>query len=97
MLTYEDVKAAGKLWEGQYAAIPEATRDSMMAYVEDRREPSGFLSAVICNNLINAVCKADKHNFLVIKEIAQWFYNVAPERCFGSPEKMSSWLKREAA
>lgn len=97
MLTYEDVKAAGKLWNDQYSVIPEATREAMVEYVENRREPGGFLSAVICNNLINAVGRADKHNLLVLKEIVQWFYNVAPSCCFGSPEKMSSWLKNEAA
>lgn len=93
MLTYDDVKAAGKLWDGQYAVIPETTRESMMAYVEDRREPGGFLSAVICNDLINAVCRADKDNLFVIKEIVQWFYNVAPMGCFGGKQKMVLWLK----
>lgn len=91
-MTYEIYKAEGQLFAGEYAAIPEDMRESMMRYVEERKEPGGFLTAVIQNNLINAVCRADKHNLLLIKEYAQWFYNVAPAPCSGSPEKMSSWL-----
>lgn len=92
-LTYQDAKAAGGLWEGQYEAIPQVTREGMMAYVEDRKEPGGFLSAVICNDLLNAVCRADRENLVVLKEIVQWFYNVAPMGCSGSKQKMALWLK----
>lgn len=89
---YEIYKAEGRLFEGEYAAIPEGMREGMMRYVEDRKEPGGFLTAVISNNLIDAVCRADKANLPVIKECAQWFYNIAPSPCAGSPEKMRMWL-----
>ena len=92
-MTYEIYKAEGQLFAGEYAAIPQDMRESMMRYVEERREPGHFLTAVIQNNLINAVCRADKHNLLLIKEYAQWFYNVAPAPCAGSPEKMRIWLE----
>lgn len=96
MLTYEDMKNAGVLFEGDYARIPENMRDSMIAYVEEYREPGGFLSAVIRNDLLNAVCRADNRNLSLIKEYTQWFYNVAPMGCFGSPEKMKAWLLRKS-
>lgn len=91
-MTYAIYKAEGRLFEGEYAAIPEDMREGMTRYVEERVEPGGFLTAVIQNNLLGAACKADKHNLLLIKEYAQWFYNVAPSGCSGSPEKMRAWL-----
>jgi hypothetical protein len=91
-MTYDFYKAEGRLFEGEYAAIPEDMRESMTRYVEERKEPGGFLSAVIRNDLLDAVCRADRHNLLLVKEYAQWFYNVAPAGCHGSPEKMKAWL-----
>jgi len=92
MTEYDFIKESGLLFEGEYAAIPEDMREGMTRYVEERKEPGGFLSAVIRNDLLNAVCRADKHNLLLVKEYAQWFYNVAPAECHGSPEKMKAWL-----
>ena len=91
-MTYEIYKADGRLFEGEYAAIPKDMQEGMTQYVENRTEPGGFLSAVIRNDLLDAACRADKHNLLLIKEYAQWFYNVAPSGCAGSPEKMRAWL-----
>ena len=94
-MTYEIYKADGRLFEGEYAAIPKDMQEGMTQYVENRTEPGGFLSAVIRNDLLDAACRADKHNLLLIKEYAQWFYNVAPSPCAGSPEKMRAWLAGE--
>lgn len=91
-MTYDIYKTQGRLFEGPYAAIPEDMRESMTRYVEERKEPGGFLAAVIQNNLVDAVCRADKHNLLLVREYAQWFYNVAPAPCAGSPGKMREWL-----
>jgi hypothetical protein len=91
-MTYDFYKSEGRLFEGQYAAIPDDMREGMTRYVEERKEPGGFLSSVIRNDLLDAVCRADKRNLLLVKEYAQWFYNVAPGGCAGSPEKMKVWL-----
>lgn len=94
-MNYEIYKADGRLFEGQYESIPKDMRDGMTRYVEDRKDPGGFLSAVIRNDLLDAACRADRTNLPLLREYAQWFYNVAPYGCAGSPEKMRAWLGSE--
>lgn len=57
--TYDDYKASGLLFDGEYAHIPEDMRDAMIRYVEEKTLPGDFLQAVITNDLLNAVCRAD--------------------------------------
>lgn len=76
-----------------YDRIPERLMISMKGYVEQRRRPGHFLSAVICNNLTEAVGRADDESLSVIADIVGWFYNKAPSDCWGSPQKMEDWLK----
>lgn len=91
--TYDDYKAAGTLFDYDYAYIPEDMRDAMIRYVEDRIPPGHFLTAVITNNLVDAVGRADARNLTLLKQYVQWFYNVAPSACYGSVQKMKSWVE----
>ena len=77
--------------------IPKQTMDGLRAYIEDSRNPGGFLTSVLENNLINAVCRADRKNSEALKEIVKWVYNCAPGKCWGSKDKVKAWLKRAAA
>tara|TARA_R100000808_G_scaffold23460_1_gene52091 strand:+ start:3956 stop:4225 length:270 start_codon:yes stop_codon:yes gene_type:complete len=77
--------------------IPKQTMDGLKSYIEERRNPGGFLTSVLENNLINAVCRADRKNTEALRTIVQWVYNCAPGRCWGSKDKVEAWLKREAA
>ena len=75
----------------QYS-IPERMRGSITRYIEDRVIPGGFLQAVICNNLSEAVGRADDENIRNLPAYCNFFYNYAPSQCWGSPEKMAKWL-----
>lgn len=78
-------------FEGQYAEIPEHMQAALRAYVLEGRWPCGFLTAVICNDLRNAVGRADETNLPLLKLYVQWFYNVAPIVCWGSAQNMLQW------
>lgn len=72
--------------------IPDYTLAAINRYVEERVPPSGFLSAVLENNLMEAFGRADENNRAALFEIVSYLYNDAPSACWGSPAKVSAWL-----
>jgi hypothetical protein len=77
---------------GVYTAIPEHMRMALLRYVQDRIQPGHFLTAIICNDLRNAVSRADDQNLQLLKLYLQWFYNIAPAVCHGSYAAMKQWI-----
>lgn len=58
-----------------YEKIPPLVMAGMKRYVENRVKPGHFLTAVIQNDLGQAVGKADLDSYAALKEIVQWFWN----------------------
>jgi len=54
-----------------------------------------FLTAVLENNLKEAVLRADRENLLEIHTIVMFCYNELPGPCWGSPEKVKEWRSRD--
>ncbi len=73
--------------------IPEHTFEALKRYVEHRLPPGGFLEAVLTNNFIETVGRADDQNSEKLKEIAEFVYWELPGSCWGSPEKVREWLE----
>lgn len=73
--------------------IPERMMPGIRRYVEHGVEPGNFLSAVIQNNLSQAVGRADNENLKNIPAFVSYFYNECPLVCWGSKEKMEKWIK----
>jgi hypothetical protein len=84
-------------FDGEYAQIPEHMQAALRRYVLEGVKPGDFLTAVICNDLRNAVGRADETNLPLLKLYVQWFYNVAPGSCWGSDEKMLKWMDERRA
>lgn len=80
----------------QYPGVPEHTRGAIERYVFDRLEPGGFLTAVLCNNLMGAVGRADSENILALKDICQFIYNEVPSVAWGSEKNIAKWLDNRA-
>lgn len=72
--------------------VPEHMRPAIVAYIEQHQRPGEFLTAVICNDLREAVGRADDRNIGELPAYVNAFYNYAPSACWGSPEKMEAWL-----
>lgn len=72
--------------------IPERMMDHIEAYIMEGTPVGGFLSAVICNDLSNAVGRADDENLRNLPAFVGYFYNKAPSECWGSKEKMQAWI-----
>ena len=77
-----------------YSGLPTALQHGARQYIEGHHLPGDFLTAVIENNLTEAMGRADEGNRARLFEIVSWFYNEAPASCWGSPERMREWLSK---
>ena len=75
-----------------YDLLPEHIREAMKRYIENRIAPGDFLMAVLSNDLMGAISRADYINRDKIHDICCFLYNEAPADCWGSPEIVKQWL-----
>ena len=69
--------------------------ESLERYVNDRCPTGSFLRAVLSNDLMDACARADMRNQRRLPEIASYIYNNLPMLCWGSLNKVESWLAGE--
>lgn len=62
-------------------------------YIHHGLNPGHFLSAVIDNDLAEAVGRADDQNLRNLPAFVGYFYNEAPAACWGSKEKRIEWVR----
>lgn len=75
-----------------YSRLPSHMQEGARLYVEDGIEPGGFLMAVLCNDFVGAFSRADAVNGEFMRDWAEWLYNEAPSTCWGSREKVESYM-----
>jgi hypothetical protein len=73
--------------------IPARMADGLQRWIERGIPPGSFLTAVLENNLKEAVCRADEENLFNLPAYVGYLYNEAPAPCWGSPEKVSAWAE----
>ena len=66
-------------------------------YADQGIPVGGFLTAVMANDLMLAIGKADDDNVKTIPEICCYVYNETPSGCHGSPEKVKAWIEMNYA
>jgi len=69
--------------------------ESLKRYEEHRVPCGAFLSAVLENDLVNALGRANPLNLNRIHEIVMHIYHELPGNIWGSPEKVKEHLSRE--
>jgi len=74
--------------------IPERIHRAMVEHIERGRPCGHFTTAVLDNDLKEAVGRADDENIVVLPLIVSWLYNNAPSGCWGSREKRKDWQLR---
>jgi len=91
MLAHEQRKLlADHQYRGQ--RVPTYMHDGLIAYLQDGRRPGEFLTAVLSGDLFGAYRYADEENLCNIGAYVSFLYNYADPQCFGSKEKVTSWL-----
>ena len=71
--------------------IPMRMMPAIQQYIERGVIPGHFLQKVICNDLFGAVGHADDENVRNLSAYAKFFYNQAPQGCWGSKQHMKDW------
>ena len=72
--------------------IPEHMREGVRLYLEFGIEPGSFLRAVLENNLVEAVGRADTINRECMFDWANFLYNEMPGNSWGNREKVAAWI-----
>lgn len=73
--------------------LPAHMRGGMQRWIEHGHAsmPGSFLSAVLSNDLMEALSRADIENARSLPQYATYLFNYAPWDCYGSPEKFKAW------
>ena len=71
--------------------IPTHMRKALIEWIVMAVPPGNFLSAVLKNDLTEAVGRADDINIDALPRYIKYLYNKAPSQCWGSLERFSSW------
>lgn len=75
--------------------IPNHLQASLDDYANHGVPVGGFLSAVLANDLMLAVGRADDTNVRILKEICEYVFNFLPRQCYGSREAVEGWIKHK--
>jgi len=75
-----------------YGKMPENFRGQVERYLRNGNPPGGFLEAVIGNDLMGAINRADKDAADNLKAIVGWFYWEAPGGSWGSKKAFDAMI-----
>jgi hypothetical protein len=79
--------------KSEYPSIDQDLIDSFNRYLEHGIPFGSFLEAVMCNDLMGAVTRADWHNTARLNQICRFIYNEFPHDSHGSKEAYCEWLE----
>jgi len=72
--------------------VPAYMVEGLVHYFVHRVAPGGFMLAVLQNDLMRALEKADSTNINCLKAYGMFLYNYAPLGSYGSRENVERWL-----
>jgi len=79
-------------YQVDYSKCPSKRMEpSVRLYVEEGISPGSFLKAVLANDFMGAVGRADSSNSELLREWAMFVYNYLPENCWGSYDVVKEW------
>jgi hypothetical protein len=78
-----------------YRLINADIKQTIDLYVNDKCPTGGFVNAVLDNNLVEAIARADSDNLPNLPHIVSYCYNKIPSECWGSKEKVKKWYNKE--
>lgn len=87
------IKAHSKCPRG----IPITTFEVLQDYVLEHRNPGGFLTAVLSNDLLDAVTRADSENIRALPELVKYIYWNCPKKCWGDADSVEEWLEERSS
>ena len=76
--------------------IKPDTKSDLDRYANFCISTGSFLNAVLFNDLMGAMARADEENRRDIFDICQYIRDNLPVSCYGSPEAVKKWLWRKS-
>lgn len=76
-----------------YRRLPEHMRETFRLYIENGIRPGSFTQAVLENDLMGAMGRADDINRVRLFDTCVFLRSHAPIGCYGSPERYADWIK----
>lgn len=74
--------------------IPPNIKLALDKWASNGDIPGDFVLAVLHNDLMDAVCRADADSLASIRDIVLYVYNDLPSPCWGSLQNVNLWLAR---
>lgn len=81
-----------KGYETSSIQIPDYMLPGFAKYIILGIPPGNFLTAILTNDLMEAVGRADDTNINLIPNYCHVLYNYTPSGCYGSPEAFRKWV-----
>ncbi len=73
--------------------IPPALLEGLVAWGKKQHEVGGFLTALLSNDLREAVMRADSQSLAALRDLVQFAYWELPSGCHGSAAKVAAWAE----
>lgn len=70
-------------------------KESLDRYANDHCPTGDFLAAVLSNDLMDAIGRADKESMADLFSICDYVYNHIPARCHGSRKIVREWIAKK--
>ena len=75
-----------------FRSLPQAA--DLRLYIEEGRPTSHFLMALLSNDLMATLGRADHPNRRAIEDYCLWLRSYAPAACYGSRDAVAEWIER---
>lgn len=73
-----------------FQSLPQA--QDLREYVEVGRPTNHFLTALLQNDLMACIARADARNKAVLEDYVIWLKSYAPGQCYGGREEVAAWI-----
>ena len=92
-MTSDDIKQMFREHEALNPDMPirQDIKEALDRWGDRGLPPGDFLRAVLENDLMKAMGRADSYNRATIFQITQYVYSKLPSTCWGSPEVVDEW------
>jgi hypothetical protein len=79
----------------KYPTAPIHILDAITDYANNHTPHGHFVTAVLENNLSEAIFRADSNSLAGLEDIVRFVYWEIPHSSHGSVEKVNAWLEAE--
>lgn len=73
--------------------VPVTLAEGLIRYIDHGVPTGSFLEAVLSNDLMDAMARADIGNRYRVFEVAVFLHSVAPRGCYGSRDAVAEWIR----